>query len=160
MKRGPKPKSANQRKTDGSRPRTDQEQEADIIVFSDGTPNPPRHLCARGKAVFKQLAKELYQAGILRKVDAPTLAEYCQAVADVERLTLAIRKSGGEVILSRKGGPMHNPRVGYLKEARRTIRMFGAKLGLNPRDRSLIKAPPKDVPTNDEVDDMAQFDAG
>jgi P27 family predicted phage terminase small subunit len=93
-----------------------------------GFPQPPEWLTTEARAEWDRLAADSAYAGAIAQIDRAMLAVYC---------TLWGKFVAGEI---REDGPVrtHYP----VKAAHIAVMVnLGAKLGLNPADRSRVKAP-------------------
>lgn len=107
-----------------------------------GAPAPPAWLATTAKTEWTRVVAELVTLGVVTALDRQVLATYCQAVADVERLTKRVRREG-EVITGAMGGRVKNPRVMILKEAYDRMLTAERELGLTPASRTRVKADPQ-----------------
>lgn len=57
-------------------------------------PHPPEDLSPEAKAIWPELAKPLYEAGILTALDAPALRLLCEVQATWQKATQAIEQAG------------------------------------------------------------------
>ena len=81
-----------------------------------------------------RLASILVDLEWLTELDLMFLAMYCQAFADIVRLTREVRLEG-EVCVGSGGRTGRNPKCLLLKQAQDTVIKLGARLGLSPFDR-------------------------
>ncbi len=139
-------------------PETRREAKAPVRpdTFAVGRAKPPAHLDKVAKKFFRALTARLTTAGVLRDVDEFALGEYCQAMSDVHRLSAEITKDGGEITKGANGGPVWNPRVGLLRDARKRAKEWSDRLGLTPKARASLKfasgGAPQDRVTDEEME--------
>lgn len=108
-------------------------------------PSPPPHLCDEGKVEWGRVSQDLFDAGLLTKIDRGSLAIYCQAygrwvraenalaamaAADTEFHGLLIKTSNGNVI--------QNPLVGTANTAMGAVNKYAVEFGMTPSSRSRI----------------------
>lgn len=77
--------------------------------------------------------EELEAAGMLVASDGPTLQDYAQAVAQVDRLTRSLWAEGHTY--EGRYGTVRNPAATVLGQVRGHLRSLRAELGLSPRGR-------------------------
>jgi P27 family predicted phage terminase small subunit len=107
--------------------------------FELAIPRPPRHLDPVAKAEWRRVSRELFDAGLLTRVDRAALAAYCQAwstwVDAVKRL-----REEGQTIISDKGYVYQHPLVAIRDKAVEQMRRFMVEFGMTPSSRSRVKA--------------------
>lgn len=97
-------------------------------------------------------------AGVLRTIDGFVLGELCQALSDVQRFTVELRKEGPTVDGRRAGERVANPIARLLREARGNVARFQKELGLSPKARMALKFPSgAGVEVGDDDDQMDLF---
>ena len=122
----------------GSRGPAPKNKEKQSIKFRPGVPDAPAWLDDDAATEYRRAASELEAAdGALQQMDAMTLATYAQAVADVARLTLEIRKEG-EVVALNNGMMAANPKVGVRQIAQRQLLASVGQLGFSPAARARV----------------------
>ena len=124
----------------GKRKLNDKEPKFELDI-----PMPPKHLDRVARAEWRRVAQELYDAGLLSRVDRAALAAYCQAwstwVEAVKRLRVE-----GQVIVSDKGYVYQHPLVAIRDKAVEQMRRFMTEYGMTPSSRSRVKVDkPEDV---------------
>lgn len=98
-------------------------------------PSPPVWLSKEGKAEWKRVSPILVdERRTLTKADLPTLAAYCEAVAQVQQATRVIEREG--LTFMGQSGPKKHPAVGIRHDAMTQVRQLGSELGLTPVSRS------------------------
>jgi P27 family predicted phage terminase small subunit len=102
-------------------------------------PYCPKHLSQEAKDEWHRVSRELYEAGLLTKVDRAALAGYCQAWA---RWVEAEKKLADEdlVLTTEKGYAYANPLIGVAKQAMADMRAFMGAFGMTPASRGKVTA--------------------
>ena len=102
-----------------------------------GVPPLPPHLSQRAQELWHYYSEKLVAEGVLAELEGGILSRYCQAQADVERLTLELLEEG-EVIEGSKGTSTKNPKALLLREANDRAYRCECALGLTPVDRARV----------------------
>lgn len=114
------------------------------------TVTPPGYL-AKNKvalAFWKQHAPDLIAAKRLQPLHAELFGTVCEMAADVRRLTLAVAAEGD--LIEGRRGPMANPKVRLLRDARRDLLAAARGFGLDAAsDARLPVEPPGENPEED-----------
>ena len=104
-------------------------------------PEPPPNLTGEALAEWNRLSVELYNLGMLTKVDRAALAAYCvlwarwvDAEARINEQTLVLK--------SKDGQPYQNPFLGIANRALEMMRKYASEFGLTPASRSRVHATP------------------
>jgi P27 family predicted phage terminase small subunit len=118
-------------------------------------PTVPDHLNEWANAEWLRVSQELFDLGILTRLDRAILAAYCGAYG---RWVQAEKELAKEplVVLSATGLMKQHPLIGISNTAQREMRAFASELGLSPASRSRVKA----EPVNDKTDKTANFFKG
>lgn len=117
----------------GKRPLNDLEP-----VMEAASLNCPTRLKGDARKKWNELAPLLHKAGVLKECDRDELERYCKAW----QRYLAAEKhldENGEVVKSPNGYPIQNPYLSVSNKAWEHMEASGAKLGMNPSDRSRLK---------------------
>lgn len=140
----------------GKRALNEKEPKPDAAI-----PECPKHLTGEARKEWDRVTHELYDLGILTKIDRGALAAYCQAWLDFVYASGKVDEEG-EVITTQKldkegnvigeGGKYLNPWVGIKQSAMDRVVRIGAEFGMTPASRTRIK-----VETPSEEDEMASF---
>lgn len=101
-------------------------------------PEPPRFLNAKAKRMFRQLAPILLEIGTLTQIDAWVLADYCDAAAEVERLTKELKRAG-DTITTPNGYIQPHPYVAMRNQCLARMARAGAELGIGAASRTRVK---------------------
>jgi len=107
--------------------------------FALEIPRPPRHLDRVAKMEWRRVSKELYEAGLLTRVDRAALAAYCQAWSTWVESVKQLREEG-QVLISDKGYVYQHPLVAIRDKAVEQMRRFMVEFGMTPSSRSRVKA--------------------
>lgn len=106
-------------------------------------PLPPSHLDKIARAEWSRVSRELYDLGILSRLDRGVLAAYCDAYSLWVRATVGLRKpikdGGGLTRVAKSGVTYQNPLLGIANAARRDMNRFSIELGMTPAARSRVK---------------------
>ena len=121
-------------------------------------PAPPAFLSDEAKAEWTRTADQLYQLGILSKIDRAALGAYCQAYGRWEQAERALARMAerdavthGMMIKTTNGNAVQNPLLGTANKAMADMMRYAAEFGMTPSARARIKAEPLG-----EEDDPAQ----
>lgn len=126
-----------------------------------GMPSPPKHLSDDAKAEWARISRDLYEIGILTKVDRATLAAYCQAYGRWQQAEMLLAEyaethpgAKGLVVATKSGNVIHNPLLGVANKAMGDMVRYATDLGMTPSARSRVRATP---PVPGKVDPAAEF---
>lgn len=100
-------------------------------------PTRPRYLSDEAKKVWTRVAGELYQLGLLTRLDQHALAVYCEAVARWIHAQ-EMCELEGYVITTDKGNLIQSPWVAIMNRSIEQIRQLGAEFGMTPSSRTRI----------------------
>lgn len=122
-----------------------------------GAPDAPQYLSKAALAEWRRVIDMLVQDIGVCPLDMAVLALYCQAWADVGRLTAEIADEG-ETIETPNGALQRSPKCISLREARETVLKTAAKLGLSPIDRTkpIPPRPDKQPGIDEEMTDLLE----
>jgi P27 family predicted phage terminase small subunit len=98
---------------------------------------PPDHLTVEARAVWDALAPDLERKGVLTHWDAVAFEVFCDAVAHYREAARDIADFG-VMIRGRKDATIKNPAMQMVRDASRTILVFGGRFGLTPADRASL----------------------
>jgi P27 family predicted phage terminase small subunit len=101
-------------------------------------PRCPRHLDGEARREWRRIAGELYEAGLLTRVDRAALAAYCQAWARWVEAEEKVRELGA-VVKTPTGCLMQNPWLGVANRALDEMRRFLVEFGMTPSSRTRVK---------------------
>ena len=112
-------------------------------------PAPPAHLTVDAVEEWERVATELFNLGILSKIDRAALAAYAMAYGRWVQAERAIAKmaekdqlTGGLMIKTSNGNAIQNPLVGTANKAAADMMRYAAEFGMTPSARSRISAEP------------------
>jgi P27 family predicted phage terminase small subunit len=152
MMRGRKPKLAKLKILHGSQRVNEGEPKAERATI-----DPPSHLSAAAKTVWRKLAPVVDSMGILTEADAEQFGHLCELVCSRRRLAKIISTKGEllkETVLTSNGNPVvklkPNPAMQPLRSVEKELRQLGGLFGLDPTSRSRINA---DASRRDEFED-------
>ena len=112
-------------------------------------PEPPKHLSASARRLWRELAPELVKVSALTSLDLDRLADYCTVRATVLECEAVIALEG-RTIATPQGRKRH-PEMVTLEHARAELRALSGLLGLSPSDRARLKLPPAPTDSDDEA---------
>lgn len=117
-----------------------------------GKIQPPGYLRGNKAALefWKRHAPDLIEAKRLQPVHADLFGTICEMAADVRRLTDAVSQEGD--LIEGRRGPMANPKVRLLRDARRDLLAAARGFGLDAAsDARLPVEPPEEDPEDDPL---------
>ena len=100
-------------------------------------PSCPTWLHAEAKREWRRLAPKLHELGLLTELDRALFAAYCEAYAEVWRLTRAIDEHGFTQT-TKRGTPRPQPEVAMRDKAMRRMVDFGKNFGMTPQTRERL----------------------
>lgn len=106
--------------------------------LSRAIPRCPKHLDGEARREWRRVAGELYEAGLLTRVDRAALAAYCQAWARWVEAEGKVRELGA-VVKTTNGGLMQNTWLGVANRALDEMRRFMVEFGMTPSSRARVK---------------------
>ena len=101
-------------------------------------PTCPAHLLPSARAEWKRLARELYQLGVLTRLDRAALAGYCQAYGRWVEAEKKLRETPG-ILKMPPGYIQMNPWLTIATKQMELMQRFAAELGLTPSSRSRVE---------------------
>lgn len=151
--RGRKPKPTHLKLVTGNpgrRPLNADEPHPQIAL-----PTVPEHLTDEAKVEWGRVANELYELGLLTRIDRAVLAAYCQTYADwcdAERQlakygrvikspvkTVTRRKRDGTEVTETSGGyPMQSPFLAIRNKALELMGKFAVEFGMSASSRGRV----------------------
>lgn len=102
-------------------------------------PRCPDELTDEAKREWRRVARELYDAGLLTRVDRAALAMYCQTWATWIKAEEECELKG-EVITTTFGNFVQNPWRGVANKSLKLCQSLAAEFGMTPSSRSRVKA--------------------
>ena len=100
-------------------------------------PDCPSHLKGESKLEWERVTTELFEQGLLTRLDRTVLATYCETYGIwVEASTNVVKR--GRVIPTQNGYPVLNPWHSIATKAALDLKAFAVEFGLTPSSRSRI----------------------
>lgn len=113
------------------------------------TPEVPEHLSDLAKVEWGRISQELWQLGLLSRIDRAALAAYCEAWSDwVDASRMCASKDGQDrkVIKTLNGNFIENPYYTIKKRSMELMHKFLTEFGMTPASRTRISVnPPVDA---------------
>lgn len=110
------------------------EAEPDLAI-----PSPPDHLSQDASVEWGRVSQELYQLGLLSRIDRAALAAYCQAYGrwcESERM-LAQK---GLLVKTTNGNVIQSPLVGIANKCLEIMHRYLTEFGMTPAARARVHA--------------------
>ena len=101
-------------------------------------PTCPAHLLPTAKAEWKRLARELWQLGVITRLDRATLAAYCQAYGRWVEAEKKLKDTPG-ILRMPSGYIQMNPWLTIATKQMELMQRFAAELGMTPSSRSRVE---------------------
>ena len=108
-------------------------------------PDPPDFLSEEALEEWQRVAAEMYDLGLLSKIDRAAFAAYCQAYGRWRQAEEALGKlaakdktASGLMIKTKNGNAIQNPLVGTANRAMADAMRLAAEFGMTPSSRSRI----------------------
>jgi P27 family predicted phage terminase small subunit len=121
---------------------------------------PPSWLSKPAQVLWRSLVKRC-PSGMLKLVDEPTLATYCEAECLRRKATAALNKPGQKltVLSPTKREPMQNPLMYVVNKQAQIMMKAAAELGFTPtsRARAPVEKPQSRERANDPANPFAAF---
>ena len=112
-------------------------------------PSPPPHLSDEAKVEWGRVSQDLYDAGLLTKIDRAILAAYCAAYGRWQMAETALQEMrvpgnllSGLVSYTKNDQPIVNPVVGIANKAMADMARYATDLGMTPSSRSRVTPKP------------------
>jgi len=116
-------------------------------------PDPPTHLDNRAIDEWNQVTKELFDLGIIGKIDRSALAAYCQSYAIWAEASDRLKEEG-LVIMTTNGNLIQNPLLTIVNRSRESVRVFLREFGMTPASRPKVSV----IGKTEKVDPWGAFD--
>ena len=117
----------------GKRPLNSREPRAEPDL-----PTCPAHLLPTAKAEWKRLVRELYQLGVITRLDRATLAAYCQAYGRWVDAEKKLKETPG-ILKMPSGYIQMNPWLTIATKQMELMQRFAVELGMTPSSRSRVE---------------------
>ena len=114
-------------------------------------PKCPTWLSTDGKKIWRRVAKQLKEMGMLFEADQDVICAYVQAVITHQEASKVVAKEG-IVVAGRRDEFVKNPALQVVRDNATLIRMLAGELGLTPAARARLKSP-----DNEGVQDLDRF---
>lgn len=105
-----------------------------------GLGEPPTWLDAVAVEEWWRVMPDLEKSGVAARVEATSLACYCQAVSRLRKAEEQIARDG--ITVSTPQGVKKHPAVNIAERAAALIRLFASDFGMTPASRSRVQAIP------------------
>jgi P27 family predicted phage terminase small subunit len=113
-------------------------------------PKCPTHLKGEARKEWKRVSQELYEAGLLGKVDRAALAAYCDAYAQWVEASKTLQSE--KLVLTSPNGYMYqNPWLSIANKAKADMTKFMNEFGMTPASRKKVSVNAKNE--NDPYDE-------
>lgn len=137
--RGPATQSAAKNRLKGNPGKRSRKTPAAKILPSK--PFRPGWLSVEARAEWDRVVPQLAKLKLLCQLDQPSLAAYCQAVANVRSTSETIAKIG-LTFTTKTGYLRKNPAAALQREAMQTVLCFAREFGLTPAARARLDITP------------------
>lgn len=117
-------------------------------------PSPPAHLSEKAKAVWEDIAKRLFDTGVLSTLDTAALEALAEAMADFRAAREVVEREGQVFEHEGANGQITmkvHPAMTVVADADRRIRAWLTEFGMTPSSRSKVS-----VAAPDGVEDPAE----
>lgn len=114
-------------------------------------PEPPQSLSEAAAPHWDTLVAALIELDVLSAADGVALAEFAEAMAEVDELTADIAKEG-RVLTNTNDNVVMNPRCRLLNQARDRILKYSREFGLTPAARARVHSNETDAPKDEKSD--------
>lgn len=103
-------------------------------------PRAPRFLDPIAKVEWRRVGRELFEVGLLTRVDRAALAAYCQTYSRWVQAEKEI-VDDGLTVRGAQGQVVKNPVVTIAEKALEQMKVYAIEFGMTPSSRSRIKLP-------------------
>lgn len=135
--------------------RTKPKQTENTPQLSDGSLKPPKHLGKAAAELWRKLAPQLANNGLLKTIDEEALAVYCETWQQYREVCDEL-EAEGRTTTSANGTVIPHPLAGQLSTLREHLRKWASEFGFTPASRERIKG--VTVPTApDEVEEFLRL---
>jgi P27 family predicted phage terminase small subunit len=137
---GPKPKPAALKKLTG-RSHHKQNPDEPKPERPSAVPPAPRWLGPVAKGLWRKMAKDLWELGVLTEIDLDALARYC-VCWERWRKAERIIKEQGEIVKTPNGYSAQNPYLAIANKCLKQLDSLGAEFGCTPSTRTRVSVVP------------------
>ena len=106
-------------------------------------PKPPEHLNADAMAEWERVSVELYNLGLMSKIDRTALAGYCQVYGRWVEAERAIEQKG-MLIKTTNGNVIQSPFVSIANRSLELMHKYLTEFGMTPAARARVRVEKKD----------------
>ncbi|MGD0708282.1 MAG: phage terminase small subunit P27 family [Anaerolineaceae bacterium] len=145
MKPGPKPTPTALKNLHGRSHHKQNKNEPRLPGLST-MPAAPKHLGEMGKEKWQEAGTTLIENHLLTELDLDALDRYCTYYETLKKAEHMITVSGGEILMSEKGGSYQNPWFSIYNQANNHMLKLGNELGLSLIARSRLEVSLDDLP--------------
>ena len=111
-------------------------------------PHVPRFLDKIAKAEWHRISRELFELGLLTRVDRNALAAYCDCFSLWKRACDEIAKEGaGLTVTGAQGQSIKNPVVTIREKALEQMKSYAIEFGMTPSSRGRLRVVPPEGPS-------------
>ena len=115
-------------------------------------PEPPHTLSEAAATHWDTLVAALIELDVVSAADGVALAEFAEAMAEVQELTAEITEKGRVVPGYRAGSLIANPLCSLLNQARGRVLKWSREFGLTPAARARVVSNETDAPKDEKSD--------
>jgi len=116
--------------------------------------NAPDHLTAEAIEAWRTYGPMLLRVGLFTRADAAALEMLCQAYGRWKHAEREVEATGGEILLSEKGGMYYNPWRAVANRAWDQLYKMLAQFGMTPAERSRVAAMLQDGESEQSLAEM------
>lgn len=106
-------------------------------------PDAPLHLSPEAREEWERVAGELYDLGVLSRIDRAALAAYCQAYGRWVAAERGLRREDGGmdlIAVTSNGNVIQNPLVGIANKSLELMHKYLTEFGMSPSSRTRVGA--------------------
>lgn len=104
-------------------------------------PDAPPHLSPEAREEWERVAGELYDLGVLSRIDRAALAAYCQAYGRWVAAERGLRREDGSmnlIAVTSNGNVIQNPLVGIANKSLELMHKYLTEFGMSPSSRTRV----------------------
>jgi len=105
-------------------------------------PTAPAHLDKLAKREWVRTGKQLFDLGLLTKLDLPAFEQYCEAYATWKKAIEAVQVDN-ILLKSATGGMYMNPALHVASQAAKQMKVLLVEFGMTPAARTKLTVEPK-----------------
>lgn len=111
-------------------------------------PSQPRGMSKAAAKIWDKLLPDLFEMGVVTKIDGDSLMIYCDAIATYHEAKRKIKALGVIIDNKKTGGKYRNPWLDIQSSAAKTMERYQQYFGLHPSSRAAQKQPGVPVENN------------